>query len=230
MTPLWLGSLLPAAELSATAWLTRRVDVRRYPALITYLLSESGWHVAAVAQYTLATRYAQPWRIGMRAWVIFEVFRLSCIYLNRAQRIKVVAGAVLSSLVAAAGMRYLSHLSPIESFFIARQYVHLMMAAAMWALCLGAWPRLRVVSRERSAYRWGVLAWMTVHALSGMFVRGGLGYMLAPYAMPTWDTVNVASYGALVLTATGLAWGMGRRDLPRRVAAQVADAWVRRVA
>lgn len=179
MTPLYLSSLLPVAELGSFVLLRRRGALRRFPVLTTYLASEAFWHVAVVCNYQIGTRWAMPLRTGMRALLVLEAFRLSCRVLSSRRR-ALVLGVSAGAAGALAGLTaLLTGLSPLESLMAFREYAHLILAAAMWALCLGAWqPRLQIVSRDRSTYRWGVTTMLTVHAITGTFIHHGLGYLV----------------------------------------------------
>lgn len=234
MTPLWLSLLQPLVELAATLWLYRRVNLRRYPAFGLYLLTEACWHLIAAASnadaayrgYGSLLRAGHPFRMVLRAWVVFEVFQHARVDLDFRARAKAISAAVIACGVIC--LWTCTGVSPFGSFMLFRQYYQIVLAMALWALCLGAWPRMELVSQERWAHRYGVLASMTVLALSGTFVDRGLAYSVLPSDPSTWELATLLTYVSLTLTVSGMAYGMTRTAPKRKAAAKTADVWVRR--
>lgn len=208
MTPLWLALALPAAELAVAIWFRRRIAYTRYPALMTYLLAEAACHFAAAYHYPIATRYAQPLRMALRAWVVFEVYRFACVRLPRREQWRLVGEAVCISGTCAWLVGIWTRLTPLENFLVFRGYYHIVLAAALWWLVF----RLRSVwlaeNQDHREYRWGMVRWFSILAISGMFVRGSAGYWVFPFSMRVWWWANVLTYGVLLVNVLALGWRM----------------------
>jgi len=232
MTPLWVSLLEPLAELTATAFLATKLNsFKRYPALSVYLLTEALWHTLYAFPATLPiVRLAHPLRMLARAWVVTELFRLGGVELRDRKRTIVAAVALLACCGAAMLAAFTRHLDPFYTLMVFRQYFHAYLTLALLALELGMWPRIQIVSRERIAYRRGMLAWLTILAVSGMFAGAGLGYGVFPWNDSTYGIVTLATYASLTATVSAMAWGMGRRVRVRAAAERTATAWVRRAA
>jgi hypothetical protein len=130
----YLRLLLPALEIAAIWWLVSRIAYTRYPALLTHLAVEAVAQTAAILagdSWITAWFLSQPVRMGVRAWVVFEVYWLGCVRLNRAQQLKLAGCAVAASALCASAVLAFVRLSPLSSFATFRQYFHIILAGAL---------------------------------------------------------------------------------------------------
>jgi hypothetical protein len=208
VTPLWLALALPLVELAAYWHLRRKIAYQRYPALMVYLLSEAAWHLAGAFHYPIATRWAQPARMAVRAWVIFEVFRFACLRFNPQERVRLVGEAIWVSAACAWIVGLWTEMSPLENFFLFRGYFHLVLATALWWLVVRLARQEIAENRDHRAYRWGMVRWFSVLAVSGMFVTGGTGYWVFPFDQEVWWWANVVSYALLTINVAVTALSM----------------------
>ena len=223
MTPLWLSSLQPFAELTAILWLMWRVDPRKYPALMTYLLTEACWHIIATwPGYTWLLRYGHAERMLCRAWLVGEVFQYARVDIDRRSWTAILA-ACCSICMIASGWLFDSQLPAFYSLMLFRQWFQLILAGALWALCLGCWPRIERRTVERLAHRWGVAAWMSILAVSGTFVHGGIAYRIAADTDWVYDLASLLTYATLTVTVAVMALGMGWEGRTPRAQASLLD-------
>jgi hypothetical protein len=205
----WITLLLPAVEIAGAGYLFRRIRWTGYPALMSYLVFESAFNAWNTFDYRTAVLVGMLPRMALRAWVVWEVFRLSrsCWPLSEVRKTAISAVCAVSGVVALLWWR--THLSPLDTFFLARQYYHIGLAAALWALVMRSfrWPMLE--HRRNRAYRYGMAVWMTVMAVGSTFTRGGLGYGLFDYTEDVWMVARLAVCACLAVTAGGLCLGMG---------------------
>lgn len=199
---------LSLVEIGCAGWLLRHIAYKRYPALMFYLVTEAVWHlIAALWAVEYATRIGGPFRMGMRAWVVCEVFWFACVRLSRRQRMRAIGVMLLASVFGMLATDVVVHLTAIEHFFSLRQYFHIALALAIDALVVYVWRHPVPENRDHKAYRIGMSICMSVLALSGTFVSGGFGYAIFPYELRTH---TVADYATNVLLALALLW-MGWR-------------------
>jgi hypothetical protein len=210
MAPWWLALPLPVVELVGAGLIARRFKASGYPAFLAYLLTEALWNLAGLYAYWIAALAGTPFRMALRAVALAEVFRLS----RSTWTWPEIRRTTLYALVGIAGVTAAvwkeSGLSPIESFLAFRQYYHVALAVALWALEIRSrrWPMLE--AKRHRAYRLGMTAWMTVLAIGSSFVPGGLGYALWPAdnGSPVWMDVRIAVCGCLTLTVAAMTVAM----------------------
>lgn len=205
--------ILSLLEVGAVLWLVRRIYWRRYPALLAYLLGDA---VAIAATVLFAQNWyagwltSQPVRMLLRAFFCLEILYLGCVRLNRAQKVRAVAAMAASSLAAGAVTAVTVGLTPWQSFLVFRQYFHLELAAVAVGLSLHLWRNPIAENSEHRAYRViGTLMLVRI-AVSGMFVRGGFGYVIFPYHRITWEVVNYLSWISAAVLVVLLPWRMTR--------------------
>lgn len=221
MAPLTLVLSLPAAEIFAAGWLWQRIPARRYPALLCYLLADSMLHLwaAVPGQYADASMVGMAPRLALLAWVTVEACRRARASwgVTEARSMSVwAAGAVGLATVAAC-----SNLSPLTSWFVARQYAYLSLASVLWALIIRC-VRTPVLEHPRDrAYRWGMAAWVSVLGIGSSFTPGGIGFAIVRPGPLWWGTVQTGVIVSLIAVTIGLCAAMGagayrpRRNRPQ---------------
>lgn len=220
MAPLWLICSLPTVEVLAAWAISRRVSWRKHPALITYLLTEALWQPLAWLGVPV-----EPWsrliQVAIRTAAVFEVLRYSRVDVKR--RWALCAAGVAVFAAALAGM------TAPQTLYLARSYYQVMLAAVLAAVAVRRWWSPMLEPRRHHACRLGLAAWLAVIAVSGSFVRGGLGYRFAPHTREVWGWVDVLTYAALVLVVVAMAVAMVA-GAPRKVTARsVSNVQVRRL-
>lgn len=202
---------LPLLHVAAALWLIHRVYWRRYPALLVYLLGEAA---AITANVLLAQNWltgwlaSQPVRMVLRALLCFEILYLGCVRLDRGQKARAIGAMTAAALGVAALIAVPVGYAPWDSFMVFRQFFHLELAAVALGLSLYLWRNPIAENSEHRAYRtFGTLILVRI-AVAGMFVRGGLGYLVFPYTRETWEAVNAGSWIAAALLVVLLAWRM----------------------
>jgi hypothetical protein len=205
--------ILSLLEVAAVVWLVRRVYWRRYPALLLYLVGDAAAIATTVLfaqNWTVGWLSSQPLRMALRAFFCFEILYLGCVRLNRSQKARAIAAMAVSSVVAGAATALVVGLTPWQSFLIFRQYFHLELAALAVGLSIHLWRNPIAENSEHRAYRTiGTLMLVRI-ALSGMFVTGGLGYLIFPYTGTTWRLVDYLSWFTAALLVVLLPWRMTR--------------------
>lgn len=227
MTPYALRLALPAVQLIGAVLICRRISWRNHPALIGYLGSEAAWQILALCGFTLPP-LAAAIQLAARTAVVLEVLTFARIHLDRDVRGTAI-GIALAACAFAAGTN--TGLTVRQELYLFRQYYHLVLCATILAAVIRRWRWPMLECARHRIYRLGMAAWLLVIALAGTFVRGGLGYYLLPYDRATWEAVNLATYGALLVItgamAAAMAWTLPRR---RRVVAAVVRIDRRRAA
>ena len=210
MTLGWIGWLLPIIELGAVVHLASRVWRKPNRMLLTFLLIEAmsqiivllsiRWRVAAWVT-------GQPVRMVVRALATAEVLHRGCVPMSATQRWRAFGCVTGLSLVCCCLFGAL-RLSPLRSFVLFREFFHLILASALLGLCILR-SREQIAENADHLYsRIGMTAVMVLLAAAGTFVPNGFGYMIFPYTMQTWRTVDRIQYVAMMAVVLWMAWGM----------------------
>ncbi len=209
MTTLWLALFLAVCELATYLWLRSRIAYKRYLGLMAYLLIEAACHAGGAYDYQIDTRYSQPLRMGMRAWVVVEVFRFACLNFKPRERARLIGEAITISGTCAWLVAIWTRLTPLENFFIFRGYYHIVLAAALWWL-VAWWLRKQMVmeNQDHRAYRQGMTVWLTIVAIGGLFVNGSAGYWIFPFHKAVWWWVRVVGMALLAVNVLWMGWRM----------------------
>lgn len=216
MTPLYLQLLMPAVQVIGAGLIISRVTWRHHPALITWLLSEVFFQAL-----TFGGSPAPHWTIlaktAILSAVCVEVLQYSRIAVGREAK-GLAIGAALVTAAFLSGIPV--SMTVMQRAYLFRSYFLLAPAAVLIgaALVRAVWPVLEC--RRHKAYRIGAALWIAEVAISGAFVKGGVGYRLLPYTRHTWDVVNLATYAALIVTVTAMSLAIRLSVSPRKRAAQ----------
>jgi hypothetical protein len=229
------GLLLPLLELATVWWLVSRIHYRRYRMLLLYLTVEATSQIITITScnwWIIAWAASQPFRMTVRAAVVFEVFHLGCIQMSRVEKYWAAAWAAGVSLQCCAVGLYFERLSPLQSFDLFRMWFHLILAAALVGLTAYIWRHPILENRDHRVYRLAMTANMVRMFVGAAFVKGGFGYMIFPYTRHTWQVVDRLSWITMMVLVIALAWGMTSNIsclrpavAARRMAARLPAAW-----
>lgn len=223
MSPLYLRLAVPAIELLAAIVIMRRIPWRSHPALIAYLASE---FVTRAVVLSDASRYSEIVlalalvRIVARTAVTLEVLTFARVAIPPEIRGPAV-GLALAASAFAAGCT--PGLNVAQSTALFNQYYHLLLCVALSSIAVRRWLVPMLECRRHRVYRVGMAAWLAVIAGAGCFVRGGLAYRIFPYTKATWAAADMATYAALIVVVSVMAWQMVA-SLPKKVPAKVNRA------
>lgn len=216
MTPLLLQLLKSAAIVAGAGIVLYRFSWREYPALISWMLWEVAYQVA-----TLGGRDIPPVMMlvqdGLCLAVICEVIFLS--------RIDVRLGATVRTFVAVMAaakiLASLPDLTAMQEWYLFRSYVLWAAFVVLAGITVRRWTFAIPERKVNRVYRVGMTAWVFVLALSGSFVKGGIGYKIFPYTMRTWNTMHLISCAAVAVTVLAMSAAMylsvpGRKRAAKR--------------
>jgi hypothetical protein len=232
MTLGYYGLLLPILELAAVWWLVSRIYYSRYYVLLAYLTVEALSQIITITSldwWALSWATSQPLRMVLRAAVVFDVFKMSCIRMTRAQQYRVAAYTVTFSLLAYGITASFIPLKPIESLGLFRMWFHLILTASLVGLTVYIWRHPILENRDHRTYRLVMTATFVRMCITLTFVKGGFGYLFFQYSLRTWRIVDGISWILAMLLVILLAWGMTsnisclRPDVAERVRARRAS-------
>lgn len=223
MTPPWLAFLVASAFPSTTAlliWIPRllmlvlsaveaavayrlykRIYWQRYRGFMAYLLCEMICHAIGAKWYGFAAGMSQPARMAIRFWVAREIFQFGCVRFSKRERLRLAGEAVLLSATAAWLVDIFTGLPPRENFIVFRGYYHVILAAALWWITFRVRRSRTAENTDHTAYRWGMVRWLSVVALDGL-------YWVAPLSKVVMWYVHVLSLILLVANAAWMGWKM----------------------
>jgi hypothetical protein len=217
MTPLLL-QVVKSVAILAGAWIVlRRFSWREFPALLTWMLWEVAMQTATFGFRDLpgVMLIVQD---GICAAAICEVIRMSRLNVRLDVQIRVFLCALAGAKILAS----IPELTTVQGWYLFRSYFLWAAFVVLAAISIARWRRPVLERRAVQIYRAGATVWVFVLAVSGMFVKSGLGYQLFPYTMRTWMAVHVATCAAISMTVIVMAAAMYRSVPGRRRAAKDA--------
>lgn len=210
----WMEYLSPLVMGASAILIVRKMSWRWHPALWAFLLTQT-WIEALTSARWMARDYSiliQTLAVGA---LLAELARI-----RRANLPRNAQASIAAALLAVCACHAGAHPWTLDyRLSLFRCDIRLAAAVMAWAIMLYRWryPALEShgESRRHRIYGVGVTAWLTVSAVSGSFVRGGIGSSLLPYTPQRWQIVAVLSYAALmavvIAMAAALNWGASGR-------------------
>lgn len=212
--------LTPAVVLASVGYIASRFSWREYPALATWLL-----YTAFLTGMTFGNRPFPLWIMGAQAillpFVVHESIDRSQIRISLCVLRRWVVAGVLGPLALAATWPALNLMQRVNLW---RSYFLIALATAMVTLVVYRLWHPVWEHRGDRAHRYGVMACVLLLAFSGVFVKGGIGYMVFPYTMRTYLRVTAISYWAFSALIAGTAVAMTWVLPARKRAAKAAQA------
>jgi hypothetical protein len=205
MTPQLL-QMVKAVAIVAGAWIVlRRFSWRAYPALLLWMLWEVAMQTATFGFRDLPASLILV-QDGVCAAAICEVIRQSRLGIRLDIQIRVF----LCAMAAAKILSTLPDLTTVQSWYLFRSYFLWAAFGTLFAITLLRWRRPVLERKATQIYRLGATAWIGVLAVSGSFVKGGIGYEIFPYTMATWKAAHAATCAVIALTVIVMASAMYR--------------------
>ena len=207
------------------AWrIYRDIQWRRYPALLAYLLYGAAANLWVLASGDFAFAYAvtQPPRLATHLAVVFEVFRMSCHGLSKAERRDMALWCAGFSLYSCSLVAAYLEMTPLQVFNLAGHFFHLILAAWLLALAFRCCRAELIENMEHRSYRLCMTAMLVRVFLSSAFVKGGFGFLLFRYDAAVWRTVDALSWGSNFLILLALGYGMTHSYSAKRANAACA--------
>jgi hypothetical protein len=209
-----LEYISPLVMGASAIMIIRKMSWRWHPALWCFLVTQT-WLEALTSARWMVRDYSILIQVLALGALLAEMARIKRANLPRNAQAS-IAGALLVACVFHVGAH---HWTVDYQLSLFRCDVRLAAAAMAWAIMLYRWiyPALEShgESRRHRVYGVGVTAWLTVSAVSGSFVRGGIGFSLLPYTPQRWQLIGLLSYAALMTTVTAMAvalnWGSSGR-------------------
>lgn len=210
MTPLMLQLAKSVAIVVGAGIILQRFKWREYPALFCFCFWEVAMQSATLGFRNLPTSMQVLQDVVCGA-VICEVICRSRLAVQIGAQIRVFVCAVAAAKILASVPR----LTAIQEAYLFRSYVLLAAFGVLLAITVLRWRKPMLERKADGIYRLGATAWVGCLAVSGSFVRGGLGYILFPRTMATWLTVHTLTCLAISATVIGMAVAM-HRSVPGR--------------
>jgi hypothetical protein len=216
MTPLLMLQLVKTVAIVAGAWIVlRRFSFREFPALLLWMLCEVACQVATLDSRSLPG-VALIVRSGVCAAAICEVVWVSRLDVRLDIQIRVFLAVVAGAKILAS----IPELTTVQSWYLFRSYFLWAAFLALGGISLLRWRRPVLERSATRIYRLGATAWVFTLAVSGSFVKGGLGYKILPYTKQTWMALHTATCLVIAVTVIVMATAMYRSVPGRKKAAK----------
>lgn len=212
MTPLSLQLAMPVVQVIGAGVIMSRIPWRDLPALTSLMCSEAFFQGLSFGGVPLPS-----WALWVRVMVIAAVSAEVLAYARVEVSRELRGRAVALALATAAFLASLAPgLTPMQRVYLFRSYFLLAPCAVIVGAAIVRHINPVLEPKRVRAYRLGAVAWILNLTIAGAFVKGGLGYRILPYTLGTWQTVNLASYAALILTVSGMSLAMWLSVRPKR--------------
>ena len=209
--------LLPLTTAATLLWMYRSIEYRRYPALMTYLGVET---VAVTATLLGASSVMYVFNPGVRMLVYFlvccEVFKISCQSVAFSDWFHTLGCSVCSSAFLSFVSAQWYGLELIHAFNLFRQYYRISLALLLVGLSLYRWKYPTIENQEHMAYRVLMTLNFVRMAVSGMFVKKGIGFVFANYTDNVYSNVDRTSWVMATVQVIALGYFMTSSYSSRR--------------
>lgn len=204
----WMAWIAPPALLLSAALIASKLTWRGQPALMAFLLAESGIQIAMSCGWMV-----REWAILLQlvvasTWLLGEMVAINNIPLHP-RTMALIASLAIAACALHAGSQPWTIDYRLSLF---RSDVRIARAVEAASILVFRWMVPAFARQEQTrinkAYTIGVTAWLIVEAVQGAFVRGGLGVAILSYTPQRWVWVGLVSYAGVIAAAVGTALAM----------------------